>query len=164
MIYLFAEYRFYFLTQWGKQMNKKNTLYGFGDATYQSVGEYEGLVKLVDDFYDAMDALPEAQKIRSMHRDDLSESRSKLVYFLSGWMNGPDIYQDNYGSINIPKAHAHLKVGEEERDAWLLCMKVALEKQPYPEELKNYLLDQLAKPAEMIRRVSQSEQQKTAEK
>lgn len=139
-------------------MNTKNTLYGFGDATYQAVGGYEGLVKLVDDFYDAMESLPKAQKIRSMHRDDLSESRDKLVHFLSGWMNGPNIYQDKYGSINIPRAHAHLNVGEQERDAWLLCMKVALEKQEYPKELKDYLLNQLAKPAEIIRKVSQNRQ------
>lgn len=136
-------------------MFKKSTVYGIGDATYQAVGGYEGLVKLVNDFYDAMEVLPEAQKIRKMHRADLTESRDKLVHFLSGWMNGPNIYQEKYGSINIPKAHSHLNIGEKERDAWLLCMRVALEKQPYSEELKTYLFDQFTKPAEMIRRVSQ---------
>jgi len=133
-------------------VGQKNTVYGFGDATYQAIGEYNGLVKLVNDFYDAMETLPEAQNIRSMHHKDLTESRDKLIHFLSGWMNGPNIYQEKYGSINIPKAHSHLNIDEQERDAWLLCMEVALEKQSYSEELKQYLLDQLAKPAEMIRR------------
>lgn len=136
-------------------MGQKNTVYGFGDATYQAIGEYNGLVKLVNDFYDAMETLPEAENIRNMHHKDLTESQDKLVHFLSGWMRGPNIYQAKYGSINIPKAHSHLNVGEQERDAWLLCMEVALEKQSYSEELKQYLLDQLAKPAEMIRRATQ---------
>jgi len=127
-----------------------------GDATYQAVGGYEGLVKLVDDFYDAMEILPEAQRIRQMHRDDLTESREKLVYFLSGWMNGPQIYAEKFGGINIPMAHAHLKVDEADRDAWLLCMQVALDKGDFPQTFKTYLMQQLYRPAERIRQVSQA--------
>ncbi|WP_319380620.1 group II truncated hemoglobin [Thiomicrorhabdus sp.] len=136
-------------------MLKNHMEYGMGDATYQAVGGYEGLVKLVDDFYLAMETVPEAKHIRSMHRQDLSESRDKLTHFLSGWMNGPQIYMQKYGSINIPQVHAFLDVGDAERDAWLLCMQIALKKQAYPAALQEYLLEQLFKPAERIRQVSQ---------
>ncbi len=129
--------------------------YGMGDATYQAVGGHAGLVKLVDDFYEAMQSLPQAQSIRRMHPQDLTESRHKLVLFLSGWMNGPQLYHQQYGSINIPQAHAYLKVGEAERDAWLLCMRVALDKSDYPPEFKTYLMQQLFRPAERIRQLSQ---------
>lgn len=40
--------------------------YGVGDASYQAAGGEVGIRKLVDDFYDAMERLPEAQKIRKM--------------------------------------------------------------------------------------------------
>ncbi|MBO1928260.1 group II truncated hemoglobin [Thiomicrorhabdus sp. 6S2-11] len=140
-------------------MNNINPVYGMGDATYQAVGGHEGLTQLVHDFYDAMDTLPEAAAIRKMHRDDLTESRNRLLYFLSGWMNGPEIYQEKYGTINIPKAHAYLDIREQERDAWLLCMQVALKKQNYPERLQTYLMNQFAKPAEMIRQASQNRAQ-----
>lgn len=143
-------------------MNEKTLMYGMGDTTYQAVGKHQGLVKLVDDFYDAMDTLPEAAIIRKMHRDDLTESRDKLVHFLSGWMNGPEIYREKYGSINIPKAHAHINISETERDAWLLCMQAALSKQDYPKSLQLYLMNQLAKPAEMIRKASQNNKQNQA--
>lgn len=133
--------------------------YGMGDATYQAVGGYDGLVKLVDDFYDAMDTLPEAQSIRAMHADDLSSSRDKLVHFLSGWMNGPQIYAEKYGSINIPQAHAFLDIKEAERDAWLLCMQTAIAKQNYPKALQDYLKQQFFRPAERIRQVSQQKRQ-----
>jgi len=135
----------------------KNTLlYGMGDATYQAVGGHAGLVKLVDDFYDAMESLPEAQHIRGMHCPDLTESRDKLVHFLSGWMNGPELYAEKYGAINIPQAHKHIKVGEAERDAWLHCMRVALDKNDYPKVFKDYLMQQLYLPAERIRQVSEA--------
>ncbi|MEA3404666.1 MAG: group II truncated hemoglobin [Pseudomonadota bacterium] len=135
-------------------IDKDPVMYGMGDATYQAVGGYDGLVKLVDDFYEVMETLPQAQHIRQMHRDDLSQSREKLVYFLSGWMNGPQIYAEKFGGINIPMAHAHLKVGEAERDAWLQCMQVALDKGDFPQDFKTYLMQQLYRPAERIRQVS----------
>jgi len=131
--------------------NTSSTQYGQGDATYRAVGGAEGLKKLVNDFYDKMETMPRAKNIRDMHAEDLTETRDKLYCFLSGWMGGPTLYKEKYGSINIPQAHKHLDIGEEERDAWMCCMRNALKNQPYPEELKNYLLQQLSIPAEACR-------------
>lgn len=137
------------------QLFSKDQPYGQGDATYQAVGAHDGLVVLVDHFYDAMERLPQAAKIRAMHRADLTDSRMKLVYFLSGWMGGPQIYAENFGGINIPQAHAHILIDESDRDAWLACMQVALEELDYPQALQEYLMVQLFHPAERIRQVSQ---------
>ena len=125
--------------------------YGDGDATYRACGGEDGLRRLVEDFYAAMDSLPEARRIRSLHPPSLAVSIDKLARFLCGWTGGPKRYSEKYGSIRIPDAHRHLPVGAEERDAWLSCMKQALEQQPYPEDLKRYLLTELAVPAERIR-------------
>ena len=128
-----------------------NTLYGKGDATYQAVGGDDGIKKLVDDFYHMMDTMPRAKMIRDMHAEDLTETRDKLYRFLSGWMGGPNLYKEKYGSINIPEAHKYLEIGVEERDAWMCCMRNALKVQSYPEELKTYLLEQFSFPAEVCR-------------
>lgn len=125
-------------------------LYGFSDTSFQAAGGTEGIRKLVDDFYLEMDALPEATIIRKMHKPDLAQSRDKLTLFLCGWMGGPRLYHDKYGSINIPKSHAHLPIGEAERDAWLWCMERAIAKQDYDPAFAVYLLDQLRIPAERI--------------
>lgn len=130
-------------------------LYGFSDTSFQAAGGMEGIRQLVDDFYDEMDQLPEAAIIRQMHRPDLTESRDKLTLFLCGWMGGPRHYQEKYGSINIPRSHAHLPIGEAERDAWLLCMERAIAKQNYTPEFATYLLAQLRIPAERIFATSQ---------
>ena len=127
--------------------------YGVGDNSYKAAGELAGITCLVDDFYDNMSAFPEAKIIRDMHPADLTESRTKLAYFLSGWLGGPRIYATTFGSLSIPAAHQHLPVGEAESEAWLYCMQKALETQPYEEAFKAYLITQLRVPAERIRMV-----------
>lgn len=139
-------------------MNLTPKEYGQGDATFQAVGGEAGLTKLVDTFYDFMDTLPEAKTIRAMHPDDLSLSRQKLTYFLSGWMGGPRLYMQHFGSISIPKVHMHLTIESEERDAWMLCMEKALNALDYPVSFKTYLMEQLFRPAEMIRQTSQDKE------
>ena len=125
--------------------------YGEGDATFRACGGVDGIRLLVEDFYEQMDSLPEAKRIRALHPSDLTISIDKLACFLSGWTGGPKLFSEKYGPIKIPIAHQHLPVGEAERDAWLLCMQRALVNQPYPDDLKQYLLEQLFVPAERIR-------------
>jgi len=126
-------------------------VYGQGDATFKAAGEYEGLKKLVDDFYDIMSELKQAQHIREMHPEDLDVSRDKLTRFLCAWTGGPRLYREKYGPISIPQAHSHLTIGAQERDAWLACMKQALAKQNYPQDFQEYMITQLAVPAERCR-------------
>ncbi|MBY4678211.1 group II truncated hemoglobin [Marinobacterium arenosum] len=125
--------------------------YGDGDISFQAAGGEAGIRKLVDAFYDAMEQLPEARRIRAMHPDNLDESRDKLASFLCGWLGGPKRYREKYGPIRIPAAHSHLEIGPAERDAWLLCMEKALESQPFATDFKKYLLEQLFVPAERSR-------------
>jgi hemoglobin len=124
---------------------------------YQAAGGIEGITKLVDEFYVNMDTLPEAKVIRNMHPPDLTESRRKLTYFLSGWLGGPRLFQQHYGPISIPGAHKRFPIGYKERDAWLLCMQRALAVQPYSHELKDDLLAALSIPAERVRQVNAGE-------
>jgi len=126
-------------------------VYGEGDSSFQAAGCESGLRSLVDAFYDQMDILEPARRIRAMHPDDLAVSRDKMALFLCGWLGGPKLYSQKYGPIAIPRAHSHLDIGIEERDAWLLCMEKAIAEQPYADSFKQYLLEQLAVPAERSR-------------
>jgi len=133
------------------ESEKKVSAYGEGDSSFQAAGGEEGLRRLVDGFYDAMEILPEAKRIRDMHPQDLTESKDKLARFLCGWLGGPKRYNEKYGTIRIPKAHSHLDIGVEERDAWLLCMEESLKVQPYEADFKAYLIEQLFVPADRSR-------------
>ena len=125
--------------------------YGDGDASFQAAGGYDGIKQLVDRFYDLMDTRPDSQRIRRMHPRDLEVSRDKLTRFLCGWLGGPKLYSEKYGSITIPGAHAHLPIRGSERDAWLNCMQEAISEQPFADDFKIYLIEQLGVPAERIR-------------
>jgi hemoglobin len=124
--------------------------YGVGDTSFKAAGGTPGLMKLVDDFYRFMDELPEAAGIRAMHPDDLEMARDKLARFLCGWLGGPKRYNEKYGEIHIPGAHAHFRIGGDERDAWLVCMQKAIALQPYDEGFRAYLLRELRVPAGRI--------------
>ncbi len=137
-------------------MSIKHSKFGVGDTSYAMAGKLSGITKLVDDFYNNMNAFSVSKKIRGMHPSNLSESRQKLSYFLSGWLGGPKLYAEKYGCINIPFAHKHLSVGFEESEAWLLCMQKAVDVQDYEESFKVYLMEQLRVPAQRIRMVSGS--------
>ncbi|OUR62899.1 globin [Bermanella sp. 47_1433_sub80_T6] len=128
-----------------------NAPYGTNDASYQAAGQFEGLIKLVEDFYGFMQTLPEAKHVLEMHNPDLAVSKDKLARFLSAWTGGPRLYKEKYGAISIPSAHSHLAIGSSERDAWLLCMEKALAQQPYEQDFREYLLKQLSVPAERCR-------------
>lgn len=125
--------------------------YGFEDTSYKAAGGRQGIERLVDRFYQEMDTLPEAQKIRKMHGADLATVKDKLVLFLCGWLGGPRFFQEKYGSISIPLAHRQFGIGPAERDAWLRCMQVAVDAQPFDPSFKIYLMQQLAIPAERVR-------------
>ena len=125
--------------------------YGVGANSYNAAGGLVGITCLVDDFFSNMDTFHEAGKIRKMHPKDLTESRKKLTCFLSGWLGGPRLYSQHYGEINIPEAHKHLAIGGAERDAWLLCMVVAINAQQYQDTFKEYLFTQLKIPEERVK-------------
>lgn len=134
-------------------MRESKILYGRGDATFQAVGGEQGVRNLVDAFYDIMSEKEQYRTIWQWHPDDKQLSRDKLYHFLCGWMGGPANYSERYGPINIPSAHAHLSVGAAERDMWLDCMREAAERLSLSNELSDYLIEQLSRPAEMVRRM-----------
>lgn len=129
-------------------------IFGVADSSYKAAGEEHGLRKLSTDFYSLMDTLPAAKLIRDMHKDDLELMTDKLTLFLSMWLGGPRTYIEKYGKASMPQAHSKFIINEPERDAWLLCMDRAIDRQSYTMQFKDYLKKQFRFPAEMIRKTS----------
>jgi len=136
--------------------------FGFKDTSFKAAGGVEGIVKLVDAFYDIMNELPQAQIIRALHADSLDVTRDKLARFLSGWLGGPRLFREKYGTISLTGVHSHLSIGENERDAWLECMRLAIAEQDYSPDFSSYLLEQLAVPAERVRVICERQNSRSA--
>ncbi|MBU3580656.1 group II truncated hemoglobin [Polynucleobacter sp. AP-Capit-er-40B-B4] len=96
-------------------------------SVYDSIGGIDKIDELVDRFYDLMALEPVFSDLRTMHPQDLSNSREKLKFFLTGWMGGPDIYSPKYGHPMLRARHLPFKIGLKERNQWLACMYKAME-------------------------------------
>ena len=117
---------------------------------YQILGE-EGIRTLTSAFYDIMDTLPEASGLRAMHATNLSPMKEKLAEYLIGWMGGPPLYADKYGTVCMTTPHEPFHIGPEERDQWLLCMDKALVQTGASEQLVNMLKVPMFRIADAIR-------------
>lgn len=117
---------------------------------YQLLGE-EGIRRLTSTFYDIMDTLPEVAALRAMHAQDLSGMKEKLAEYLIGWMGGPPLYAQRYGTVCMTTPHEHYHIGPEERDQWLLCMDKALQETGASEELVEMLKVPMFRIADAIR-------------
>lgn len=126
--------------------------YGIDDASFQAAGGEIGIRKLVNEFFDRMGSDERFALIYEMHPDDKETSRDKLARFLCGWLGGPKLFTEKYGSISIPRAHEHLAIATPERDQWLTCMGETVADQSFAEDFKQYLMQQLFVPAEGVRR------------
>ena len=117
---------------------------------YQILGE-DGIRELTRVFYDLMDTLPEAAGLRAMHAADLSPMKEKLAEYLIGWMGGPPLYADKYGTVCMTTPHEPYHIGPEERDQWLLCMDKALAQTGASEELVEMLKVPMFRVADAVR-------------
>lgn len=117
---------------------------------YEMLGGEPGVRQLVHEFYAIMDENPEAAGIRAMHGKSLDSIEQKLFEYLSGWLGGPMLYQQKYATVCLSAPHAPYPIGASERDQWLRCMELALERVGASQELKEMLAEPLFRVADII--------------
>lgn len=118
---------------------------------YERIGGDEAIRKLVDRFYELMDELPEAYTARKIHPKDLTSSGDKFFDFLSGWLGGPQRYVEKHGHPMLRRRHMPYAIGPEERDQWLMCMKLALEELVEDVAFRTALYEQFVNIGEHMR-------------
>lgn len=121
------------------------------DTPYDMIGGEATVRRIVDRFYDLMDSTPEAARIRAMHAADLSPMRERLFEFLSGWLGGPPLYYQRPDPKCIVSAHRSLSIGGAERDAWMTCMRQAMEDCGVPADVRTLLDPALLRMADAFR-------------
>jgi hemoglobin len=118
---------------------------------FERIGGVVVVDRLVESFYKRMDALPEAKAIRAMHATDLDHSKLILKRYLSEWMGGPKLYSAEKGHPRLRQRHIRFAIGESERDAWLMCMRGALEDSISDADAREEIYRALAKLANWVR-------------
>jgi hemoglobin len=93
---------------------------------YDELGGETGVRSLVDRFYDEMDKNAAAAPIRAMHATNLSSSRDKLFWFLSGWLGGPQLFVEKRGHPRLRARHLPFAIDQHASDQWMMCMRKAM--------------------------------------
>lgn len=118
---------------------------------YDILGGEAAVRALVDRFYDLMESRPDAAAIRALHPQALAGSRDKLFKFLSGWLGGPALYVQEFGHPMLRARHLPFSIGNAERDAWMQCMRQALEEQVADKLLRDQLISSFQRTADHMR-------------
>jgi hemoglobin len=120
-------------------------------SMFERVGGAPTIDRLVESFYARMDRLPEAEVIRAMHAPDLGPTKDVLKRYLSEWMGGPKHYSAERGHPRLRQRHMGFAIGDAERDAWLLCMRGALEEAIEDAGARQEIYGLMAKLADWMR-------------
>jgi hemoglobin len=118
---------------------------------FEWVGGEAKVRALVDRFYDLMDLEPQFAGIRALHPTSLEGSRDKLFWFLCGWLGGPAHYESRFGHPRLRARHLPYAIGVAERDAWMACMKQAMQDEGLDTTLAERLAASLFNTADWMR-------------
>lgn len=118
---------------------------------FTAVGGAPAIAELVERFYFYMDTRPEAAGIRAMHPADLGPVKRVLVQYLTEWTGGPAVYSPQHGHPRLRQRHLAFSIGPSERDAWMACMRAALDEVVPDAALRQQLAQAFQKTADFIR-------------
>jgi hemoglobin len=118
---------------------------------FQRIGGQPTVDRIIDSFYDRMDTLPEAQIIRDLHPQDLNPTRVVLKKYLGEWLGGPPAYTSERGHPRLRARHLPFSIGDAERDAWMFCMRGAMEEIITDYEAREAILLKLSQLADWMR-------------
>jgi hemoglobin len=92
---------------------------------YAEVGGAPVFDKIVSRFYEQV---REDEVLRPIYpEEDLGPAEVRLRMFLEQYWGGPRTYSEQRGHPRLRMRHAPFRVGPIERDAWLRCMRVAVD-------------------------------------
>ena len=121
------------------------------DTPYEWIGGEEKVQQLATRFYDLMDLEPGYKELRAAHGSTLDDARQKLFWFLSGWLGGPDYYQERFGHPRLRMRHMQFSIGIQERDQWVACMDQAMGETGVPAALRTRLKASFMNTADWMR-------------
>lgn len=92
---------------------------------YAEVGGAPTFDKIVARFYEQV---ADDEVLRPLYpEEDLGPAADRLRLFLEQYWGGPRTYSELRGHPRLRMRHSPFRIGPIERDAWLRCMRVAVD-------------------------------------
>ena len=99
---------------------------------YAEVGGAETFRRMVGRFYELV---AEDPVLRPLYPEqDLGPAEGRLRMFLEQYWGGPRTYSEQRGHPRLRMRHAPFRIGPIERDAWLRCMRIAVDEADLDDE------------------------------
>ena len=114
---------------------------GTPQSLYEAVGGEETFRRIVGRFYAEV---AKDEVLRPLYpEEDLGPAEERLRLFLIQYWGGPHTYSDLRGHPRLRMRHVPFTVGPIQRDAWLRCMRIAVDEaglaEPERRQLWEYL-------------------------
>ncbi|MFS0883009.1 thiol management oxidoreductase [Bacillus sp. 7586-K] len=106
---------------------------------YEVIGE-EMLSHLVDSFYGKVQKHP---MLSPIFPDDLTETARKQKQFLTQYLGGPQLYTEEHGHPMLRARHLPFPITPARANAWIQCMKEAMNDVGLTGDIKDFLLHRL---------------------
>ena len=114
---------------------------GTPQSFYEAVGGEETFRRIVGRFYAEV---AKDEVLRPLYpEEDLGPAEERLRLFLIQYWGGPHTYSDQRGHPRLRMRHVPFTIGPIQRDAWLRCMRIAVDEERLPEPLRQQLWDYL---------------------
>lgn len=114
------------------------------ETLYDWIGGEETVRKIVEAFYPIVQKNP---KIGPLFPEDIRPVQQKQLLFLTQFFGGPPLYSMEYGHPMMRARHLPFEITKERADAWLSCMRQALDEIGMEEKKKKVVLERLSAPA-----------------
>ena len=118
------------------------------ESFYVRIGGHQTFENLVSHFYALVTIDP---ILRPMYPEsDLGEAANRLMMFLEQYWGGPKTYGETRGHPRLRMRHAGFHINEAAKDAWLRCMKSAVDEIETTPELKQELWEYMEGAAKFL--------------
>ncbi|THV39442.1 globin [Glycomyces buryatensis] len=116
---------------------------------YEAVGGEATFKRLTDAFYEEVAG---DEIMRPLYpEEDLAPAARRLQMFLEQYWGGPHTYSEERGHPRLRMRHAPFTIGERERDAWLRCMRSAMDTVELAPEYDQVMWEYMERAADFMR-------------
>lgn len=121
-------------------------------SLYDLIGGEKVLRELVETFYDIVEREQAGELLHVLHRrgHGVAHARIEQFDFMSGFLGGPRLYIAHHGHSDVRYMHEHVAIGVAERDAWLNCMSMAIDRIGLDADIKERLMTPFTRVATVL--------------
>jgi hemoglobin len=78
-------------------------------------------------------------------------TQERFTLFLLEWLGGPAVFSPQFGHPRLRMRHAHVRIDEKMRDAWVRCIKLAMDDVGVVGDVRRFLDARFLEVADFLR-------------